>query len=255
MKEGVGTLEAEVGSLPLDPAAVLTTIGTGGLPQQHGITGSLVRNDEGRVVRAWGRGAPFSVIAALGDDLDELLRQEPRIGLVAADPSDRGIIGGNWYIEGDTDDVAMASRPDRAGAEAVRILRSGYGTDAIPDLLAVTLQGPVSVLDRVLGELVEAANRASGGSAAVVVTSTGTGGSAAGSVPVEELEREVERRTGPVIEASALGGLFVDQEALASSRISEDRVVSALRDLRAPDGTRLMADVFPSIAVSFARYC
>ena len=41
------------GSLPLDPAATLTTIGTGGLPSPHGITGTLVRDDDGAVARAW----------------------------------------------------------------------------------------------------------------------------------------------------------------------------------------------------------
>ena len=36
------------GSLPLDPAAVLTTIGSGGLPAQHGITGTLLRGHGSR---------------------------------------------------------------------------------------------------------------------------------------------------------------------------------------------------------------
>jgi hypothetical protein len=255
LRDGAGTLDAQVGSLPLDPAAVLTTIGSGGLPQDHGITGTLVRNDEGRVVSAWGKGAPFSVIAALGDDLDELLRQEPRIGLVGTDPSDRGIIGGNWYVEGDKDDLALAPRPKRAVAEAVSLLRSGYGGDATPDLLAVVLGGPVAGMDGALGELVKVAEDVSDGSAAVVVTSSGSGGSRAGSLSAEEVEQEVERRAGPVIEATALGGLFVDQEALAATGISEDRIVTALRDLRDPLGRPLMGDVFPSIAVTFARYC
>jgi hypothetical protein len=36
---------------------------------------------------------------------------------------------------------------------------------------------------------------------------------------------------------------------------SEDRVVTALRELRDPGGGLVMADVFPAIAVTFARYC
>ena len=73
----VASTEATTGSLPLDPVAVLTTIGTGGPPSQHGITGGLIR-DEGEVIRPWSAGAPTSVIAALPDDL------------VAHDPSDEG---------------------------------------------------------------------------------------------------------------------------------------------------------------------
>jgi hypothetical protein len=39
---GPSTLEGDTTSLPVDPAAVLTTIGTGGRPSQHGITGAFV---------------------------------------------------------------------------------------------------------------------------------------------------------------------------------------------------------------------
>jgi hypothetical protein len=86
MHTGAGTLHGDTGSLPLDPAATLTTIGTGGLPSQHGITGTLVRNDRGKVVRAWGPGAPPSIIATLPDDLDEAEGQRPLIGIVETDP-------------------------------------------------------------------------------------------------------------------------------------------------------------------------
>ena len=68
---GIAAGLATAGSLPLDPTAVETTIGTGGLPSQHGITGTWVRNAQGRLVRAFGPGAPTPVIAALGDDLDQ----------------------------------------------------------------------------------------------------------------------------------------------------------------------------------------
>ena len=49
LDDGAGTLEGETGSLPIDPAATLTTVGTGGLPSQHGITGSFIRDGEGEV--------------------------------------------------------------------------------------------------------------------------------------------------------------------------------------------------------------
>ncbi|MFN2490819.1 MAG: hypothetical protein ABR529_14020, partial [Actinomycetota bacterium] len=90
MDDGAATMDAVVGSLPLDPAATLATVGTGGLPNRHGITGTLLRRDPtsydstavdnglgSEVVRAWTRKAPTSVIATLGDHLDEKRRQKP----------------------------------------------------------------------------------------------------------------------------------------------------------------------------------
>jgi hypothetical protein len=253
---GAGTLDARAGSLPLDPAAVMTTVGTGGLPRNHGITGTLVRNDRGQVVRAWDRGSPFSVIAALGDDLDELRGQKPRIGVVGNDVGDRGLIGGNWYLEHDSDDVVLAPRGTEQVAAAERLLASGYGADTVPDLLAVAMEGPIARMDSALGRIVEAADAAAGSSFVVVVTATGPASSGPHTVPATYVERGVERAVGAdVIEASALGGFFLDQEALASTEVTDDRVVDALRDIEGPGGAPLFADVFPQVAVTFAKYC
>jgi hypothetical protein len=52
-----------------------------------------------------------------------------------------------------------------------------------------------------------------------------------------------------------VGGFFLDQEAMATSGVTDDRVVSAARRLETPGEDRLLADVFPQIAVTFARYC
>ena len=257
MREGAGTMEADVGSLPLDPAATLATIGTGGFPRNHGITGTLLRNDEGRVVEAWGRDAPFSVIATLGDDLDELLGQEPRIGLVGTHVSDQGLIGGNWYVEGDRDDVIiMDRRPEVLVPRAERLLASGYGRDEVPDLLAVALEGSVSAMDGAVDHLVRSAGRAAGGSALLVVTATGaTDRSPGGSLPASDVEGQVEELAGPVIEATALGGLFLDQSTLAETGITEDQVVRAVRAVAGSPGQAVFADTFPAIALTFARYC
>jgi hypothetical protein len=255
LRDGAGTLDAGPGSLPLDPTAVLTTIGTGGLPRDHGITGTLVRNDDGRVVTAWGRGSPFSVIATLGDDLDELMHQAPRIGLVATAGSDRGLIGGNWYIDNDRDDVVLERGPRAQAAEAGRLLASGYGRDEVPDLLAVAMDGPVPAMDRAAGRLVEEARRASGGLVAVVLTATGSLRAESG-VSASSFERSLDDDLGAdVVEATALGGVFLDQRVMTASGITDDRVIRAVRGIRGPDGDRLVADVFPQIAVTFARYC
>jgi hypothetical protein len=257
MERGAATMRADVGSLPLDPAAVTTTIGSGGLPFQHGITGTELRNDHGRLVRAWGDRAPISVIAALGDDLDSRVHERPHIGLVAPSRFDRGLIGGNWYLHTDRDDVVFGA-PDPV-ASARRILRRGYGADAVPDLLGVVLRGRIRLLDRRLRALTRAARRAAGGSLAVIVTTTGSrSGGARRAESALGVVRRLDRRVaapGHVVEGAAAGGLFLDQHALAASSIAEDDVVRALQDMRAPSGRPLFADAFGAVAVSFARYC
>ncbi len=256
---GTGTLGGDAGSLPLDPAATLTTIGTGGLPSQHGITGTLVRNDNGGVVRAWGPGSPLSVIATLPDDLDERFAEGPLIGLVARDIADRGIIGGNWYIGHDRDRVLVARGVD-AVAAAERTLAAGFGRDEVPDLLAVVLGGSVGSMDRWTRELVAAATRASGGSVVVVVAGTGASGALRNSAgpTVSEVVAQVEAGVtggGNVVAGAVAGGLFLDQDVLADGGISGDAAVQALLKATGPEGTPLMADAFQGFAVSFARYC
>ena len=254
---GAGTLHGTTGSLPLDPAATLTTIGTGGLPSQHGITGSYVRNSDGDVVRAWGDGAPLSVIATLPDDLDEKTGQRSMVGLVATDEADRGLIGGNWYPDHDRDAVTVASAPGSATA-ARDILAQGFGRDAVPDILGVVLAGPGA--DARIGQIVGLARRASGGSLLVVVAGTGTNGvdptnaDATGSNVVQQVDDLVEGEA-PIVDTTVAGGLFLDQATLASEQLSGDAAVQALLRVTTPDGQRMMADAFQGFAVSFARYC
>ncbi len=254
LRDGAGTLEAQAGSLPLDPAAVAATIGTGGLPSDHGITGALLRNDAGEVVTAWGPGTPYSVIAALGDDLDELNGQAPRIGLVGTEAWDRGLIGGTWYLENDRDDVVLERRPRRQVDAATDLLAAGYGADEIPDLMAVAMEGPTGALDEALGRLVGLADAAAGGRAAVVVTATGSAGPP-GAIESEDALADLRAELGPVVEAAAVGGIFLDTEAMAAAGLSGDRVVRTIRRLGGPGGGSLFHDVFPQIAVTFARYC
>lgn len=256
-EDGAGTLEANPGSLPLDPAALLATIGTGALPRDHGITGSLIRNDEGDVVEPWSEEAPFSVVATLADDLDELGRQAPRIGLIGGSETDRGLVGGDWYVENDTDDVVIEPDLKEQPAAAERLLATGYGEDSTTDLLGVALAGALPQLDRTLGLLIATAERASGGSFAVALAG------APSDVPekprrtyADELEGELKLRLGAdVTEAVLPNGVFLDQEAMTRTGLADDRVVAALRDLADAQGDRAFLDVFPAIAVTFARYC
>jgi hypothetical protein len=257
LHEGIGTLSGTTGSLPLDPAATLTTIGTGGLPSQHGITASYVRGDAGGVVRAWGDGAPLSVIATLPDDLDEKTGQRSMVGLVATDETDRGLVGGNWYPHHDHDAVTVAGGPGSVTA-AGDILALGFGRDDVPDILGVVLAGPGA--DTRIRQIVALASRASGGSLLVVVAGTGTSSAQAGppevtaSYVVREVEALVEGDAQIVAEAVP-GGLFLDQATLATEQISGDAAVQALLRVTTPDGQRMMTDAFQGFAVSFARYC
>jgi hypothetical protein len=251
---GSGTLRGTTGSLPLDPAATLTTIGTGGLPFQHGVTGTMIRNDDGKVVRAWGSGAPPSVIAALPDDLDRSTQHVARIGLVDTDPSDRGLIGMDWYVQHGTPVLETAAR---GAVDATRnVLAKGFGSDDVPDLLGVVLE-PRAGEDGELKALVADAERAAGGSVLVVVAGTGDAGVANGvraQVLVARVEDAVEGDP-PVVAAAVPGGLFLDQGTLAAEGITGQAAVDALLGVTTPDGRRMMADAFQGFAVSFARYC
>jgi hypothetical protein len=245
-EKGVITEAARIGSQPNDPTAIASTIGTGGLPYQHGITGALIRNDVGKLVPAWGGGAPVSVIATLADDLDELRDQDPLIGLVATSPQDRGLIAGNWYVDNDRDHIRTGRSPTRAVAAISELMDEGFGDDEVPDLLAVTLAGPPSEVDRALGAIERFGDNARSG-AAVVVTGTGPIPSDNDDV-VKDVEDSIQGSTN-MIEGSVAGGFFVDQAALTETGKSEDEVIEAIKS------TGAFQDAFAAITVSFARYC
>jgi hypothetical protein len=239
-----GTASAR--SLPLDPAAVETTIGTGALPSQHGVTGTWLRGDNGRIDLAYGRGAPVPVVASLGDDLDRATHGAAKIGLIQGQPADVGLTGDAWYGTGPVRDRTVPAGADVA-ADVTGFLRSGWGDDAIPDLLAVPLSGLPAHDDRATGEIVDAALAAVPG-ATIVVTGTGslrTGGPAA--LPAEP--------SGVVATAggSPSGGFFVDRQP-GSTTTAQD-VVDVMRGQTTSTGAPVYADAFASYAVRFGRYC
>jgi hypothetical protein len=258
MRTGAGTGSADTGSLPLDAAATMTTIGTGGLPDQHGITGALIRGDNGTVVPPWSAHAPPSVIATLGDDLDHATDDAARIGLVATSATDRGLIGGTWYPNGDRDDVTILPRAGTADVvgTVASVLSGGYGSDRVPDLLGVVLNGRPAEVDRELHEIVAEADQAARGAAMVVVAGTGTTTATRGGIEdaVTQVEDDVPG-DAPVVSGIAAGGLFLDQRVMAREHISGQTVVDALFGAQATDGDPLFRDAFQGFAVSFARYC
>jgi hypothetical protein len=257
LRDGAGTLEGDTGSLPLDPAATLATIGAGGMPSQHGVTGSFVRNDAGAVTPAFGEGAPTPVIASLADDLDEADGQRSRVGLVATDELDRGLIGVGWaYEDADEDEVTIARG---AGAvDAARTFLAGVATDdGVSDLLGVVRDGGVRAMARRTEAILAAATSATGGSFLVVVAGTGaTAGDDA--VPDDGLVAAVEAAVpgpDPAVAATLPGGIFLDRATLEGAAVTGQVAVDALLGVTSPGGREMMTDAFQGFAVSFARYC
>jgi hypothetical protein len=259
MSTGAATLDGEVGSLPLDPSAGLTTIGTGGLPSEHGIAGGWFRDDGGEVVAAWASGAPTSVIATLPDDLDRAFAQRPLIGIVGSDPRDRGIVGSGWYDERDRDDrVTAAGGMTRLRAVA-RLLGNDYGQDDVPDVLAVVMEGSVSSLDAELRRTVRAVRSATAGRLLVVMTATGAGSApGSGQVEASDLERIVGAGIDTdeqLIQAVVPGGFYLDQRAMTAAGVTGQIAQDAAQAAREPGGSAIFVDAFQGFAVPFGRYC
>lgn len=256
--EGAGTTELDPGSEPADPAALLTTIGTGGVPSQHGVTGTVVRDPSGAVARPWGEAIPLSVIAGLGDDLDESNDGRSRVGAILGSRSERGIIGGTWYLGHDQDDVLVVSGLT-AQMQAFRaLLDDDYGDDAVPDLLAMVLEGPPIELSQSLSQIERAAEGATGGEVTFVLIGTPAAGTSGGDSLASMVQRTIDGLAPSgrhLVQAVVPGGVFLDQEELAAERLEDDAVIDELRALRTPGGEPLFRDVFPQIAISLASYC
>jgi hypothetical protein len=234
----------------------MTTIGTGAIPSQHGITGSFVRNDRGEVVPAYSAGAPVQIVATLPDDLEEA---DPRtlVAVVGTDPSDRSLVGGGWYPDEDPVDVVTSDRA--AAVDAVRSrLDASFGADEVTDVIGVALQGSVRALDRQTRQIVAAARNATGDSVLVVVAGTGARERRSNAVADDAIVSAVEDAVpgeAQAVAAMVPGGIFLDQQALTDAQVTGQVAVDALLSVTSPDGQEMMADAFQGFAVSFARYC
>ena len=220
------------------------------------MTGTFIRNNDGDVVRAYGPGAPVTVIATLADDLEEA-DGRTLVGLVATDETDRGLVGGGWYPDEDPTDVALGDAAAAPLAAEV-FLSTGYGEDETPDVLGVVLDGSARRMDRWTHAIVREARRATDDSVLVVVAGTGSYASDRLAVPATETLRGVEDAVPgerPVLAEVVPGGVFLDQAVLTAQEVTGQVVVEALLDAEAPGGETMFADVFQGFAVSFARYC
>jgi hypothetical protein len=256
LRSGAGTSQATTGSLPLDPAATLTTIGTGALPSAHGITGSVLRSDGGEVAAAWSEPGTGSVIATFADDLDHDSAGAPIVGAVVADPTDRGLIGDGWYLDGvDRDTVLEAEDPGSAATEAASLVRSErLGADATTDVLGVVLRGSVRRADVATASIVRSI-RAAVPEATFVIAGTGSTRGAPGEDAAAVAHAVDADLSAPVVAAPSGDGLYLDRGVLVDRSLTTQRVADAVRRAGStPDGN-LFADVYPSFAVAFSRYC
>jgi hypothetical protein len=200
----------------------------------------------------------------LGDHLDHKFDQEPVVGLVGTDQVDRGLIGWDWYLEGDRDPISLLGGDAAVKAQAdaaIRLLeREGFGDDEVTDLAGIVLSGELSELDAGLSRVVEKARAVSDDSVVVVVTATGRSAAPESASVIEagdlrdRLERAISARK-PVIEAVVPGGLYLDQREVARLELSDDVVLSELLRMKGEGQGALMADAFPGVAVTFGRYC
>jgi hypothetical protein len=250
--EGVASTNATTGSLPLDPVATLTTIGAGGLPSQHGITGDHIRYEDSKVVVPWSPGATTAVIAALPDDLVHR-RPDTKVGAVLPARIDQGIVGGTWWETGNVAHVVLARHDPGPAVDAM--LADGFGADATPDVLAVVVGGSASSFANALRTIVPTV-RAAVPATTVVVTATGArspDGTLSGAGVAQHVDANV-RSSSPIVEAAVPGGLFLDQDVLAADGLSSGAVVGPMLGMT-DRGRKVFADAFPGFAVSFARYC
>lgn len=266
LHRGSGSLTGSTGSLPVDSSAAITTVGAGALPRVHGITGTILHNDAHEVVEAWSKSSPYEVVNSLGDSMDAASKGESRIGLVATEPFDRGLIGGTWF-EGidDTwsnDDRVEIVRPGAVGKAATDLVSSDFGggqpSDGVPDLIGVTLEGSPRQMDAATRAIVATADRASSGEAIIAVFGTGSAAAPAETeqFTAADIDERASRALGAdVIQALVPGGLFLDRDVMAEAVITSGGVVNAIESMHQPGEPKVMADVFPAFAITLARFC
>lgn len=255
--QGVTTLNGDAGSLPLDPAATLTTMGTGGLPFQHGVTGSVIRSDTGGAVAAWADDAPTSVISTLPDDLRHSFGDRSRVGLVAPRRTDRGLVGSGWYLGASPGRMILGSGDPLPAV--TRLLDGGFGaTDGAPDVLGVVVHGAVGSMDRETEALV-ATVRARVPGSLIVLAGTGsrtTRDAAALPLGARKVAGDVDAALGEAVVAGTVaGGLFLDPKAMDAAHLTADAVVRQMAALPTPAGGPVFSQAFPSFSVAFARFC
>ncbi len=259
LRTGAGTLDADTGSLPVDPAAVLATMGTGSLPSQHGITGTWLRSPYGgSLVHAGGTAGPPAELPTFAQELIHVTKGSSRVALVEPAVSDQGLVGTEYFVSDHRKPVVDVVAPAREVAASRKLLHDGLGSHGTTDVLGVVLRGTVPTLDRETRQVLANAAAAEGSGWLAVVAGTGStttapAGSMAGADAASALTQRLPAAAG-VIKAVVPGGIYLAQ-ATAHATVSGRDIVKALLAMRAPTGGRLMRDSFDSFAVSLGKYC
>jgi predicted AlkP superfamily pyrophosphatase or phosphodiesterase len=113
MRDGVSFTDAIVGSSPSVTPAVHTTLGTGVFPDEHGVTGVPVRDENGTVVDSFndGKSARFIEVPTVAEAWDEAQGNEALVGMIGYEPWHLGMIGkGAEAPGGDNDDAVWVNR-------------------------------------------------------------------------------------------------------------------------------------------------
>jgi hypothetical protein len=260
LRAGAGTLDADTGSLPVDPAAALATLGTGSLPSQHGITGTWLRSPYGgMLVHAGGPAGPPAEVPTFAQELIHVSKEASSVALVEPAASDQGLVGTEYFVADHRKPDVSVVAPGREVAAARSLMHGGLGSGAgtATDVLGVVLRGPVLALDRETKAVLADVASATGGSYLAVVAGTGSttvpAGSMAGADAASALTKRLPAAAG-VIKAVVPGGIYL-AKTTAHTTVSGRDIVKALLGLPAPSGGHLMKDSFDSFAVSLGKYC
>ncbi|MBK5227051.1 MAG: alkaline phosphatase family protein [Actinobacteria bacterium] len=106
---GVSYGNATIGSSPSITPATHSTLGTGAFPRNHGVTSIKYRTGGGVLREAFDGIRPQDLkLTTYGDDVDRLLGNEPKVGLVAWQPWHIGMAShGAQLPGGDRDDLGL----------------------------------------------------------------------------------------------------------------------------------------------------
>ena len=112
---GVFFTNATIGSSPSITPSTHSTLGVGAFPRDHGVTAIKYRTDDGEVREAFDDIKPEDLrLTTYGDDIDLLLDNEPKVGLVAWQPWHIGMMGhGAQSPGGDKDDLGLITGKTR----------------------------------------------------------------------------------------------------------------------------------------------
>ena len=106
---GTSYAKATVGSSPSVTSAVHSTLATGAYPRSHGVTGNELRNENGDLIGTFAGSSPDDLeLTTSADQVDQLLNNKPKVGMLAWNRWHLGMLGhGNTIRGADDDEMAL----------------------------------------------------------------------------------------------------------------------------------------------------